>query len=96
MVLQASLRLPPVLDDAPGRKPPGVGESLHCVIFMLTIILRVRYKWPTREWVVTTESNGVHKPELTYFTNDEQDALDTRIAIANVHEAAGHTVILQD
>lgn len=60
----------------------------------MKIILRIKRKPATNEWLVTVEMDGKHAGDLTYFTDDEQDALDTRVAMANRLESKGHTVTL--
>lgn len=45
--------------------------------------LTVKRKTNTGEWVVRVSINGEHRPELTYFTDDKTDALDTRRHMEN-------------
>jgi len=56
----------------------------------MKLLLRVKRKHSTNEWLVTVEADGQHRSELTYYTDDHQDALDTRVAMANRYDEQGH------
>lgn len=55
--------------------------------------LRLRRKSETQEWVVRVWIDGRYSEEMTYYTDDKQDALSTMTAMSNQLTAQGCAVI---
>jgi hypothetical protein len=54
-----------------------------------TRLVVVRYVSKYEEYVCRVIDNGTHRPNVGYFTNDRQDAIDTANAMVKRHNERG-------